>query len=222
MKNLLVSAAIALFILIPTYSNASLITFDLTGNNEGVENTFIFSENSLSLTISAWTTSYDSDNVEQESWQQVLGDYGVYKDSTGLGVVSNGEDGEDLDGGRSGSYETDPDEGLLLEFSQAVYLHDLMVSDLGSNDDINLAIVDFISPTEITLEHIFWDRGRSGSSRDYTYDNLGNISGKAFMVWVDGRSDDVRFDGVSVTAVNEPHALLLLGLGLIGLARRRK
>lgn len=221
MKKFTTTFAILITSLFATFANASLIqTFDLTGNNEGVENTFNFAAGDISLEISAWTTSFASDGSQQEAWQQLGGDFGVYKGSTGLGVFSNDNDGYDLDGGSSDNFAADPDEGLLLQFSQRVYLNDFIISDLGDNDDINLALVNFISPSEIVLTDVFLDIG--GLNRTQTYDGFNLLSGQAFMIWVDGGSDDVRFDGLSVTAVNEPHSLLLLGLALVGFSLRRK
>ncbi len=93
-----------------------------------------------------------------QPWSQVVGDYGVYKDSTGLGVISN--DGSDLDGGRSSDTD-DLDEGLLFSFSEQVNFLGFSAGSLTDNDDVNLAIVDFISPTELVLTDIFVDVGSS-------------------------------------------------------------
>jgi len=41
------------------------------------------------------------------------------------------------------------------------------------------------------------------------------------MVWVDGKTDDVRIDDIGFTRVPEPGTLFLFALGIIGIALRK-
>ena len=110
-----------LFFLYATSVNASLIVTDFSGNNEGVQESFSFVEDNVTLTITGWTVNVNSDQEVISDWSLLSGDFGVYKGSTGLGVYSSIGDGKDLDGGSSDDLD-DLDEGLLFSFSEEVDL----------------------------------------------------------------------------------------------------
>ena len=116
-------AVFTFILLLPSIAQAGLINvIDFTGNNEGIAEEFVFTENGVTLSITAWTAGVNSSGTLLNAWTQVDNNFGVYKGSTGLGVRSSLEDGYDLDGGASAQYATDPDEGLLLTFSENVDL----------------------------------------------------------------------------------------------------
>lgn len=53
-------ASALLFVVFSTVVNANLIVMDFTGNNEGVEGTFVFNKEGISLTASAWNINVNS------------------------------------------------------------------------------------------------------------------------------------------------------------------
>jgi len=191
---------------------------DFMGDNEGVQESFNFQQAGVSLTIQAWITNVNTDGKTLQPWSQVVGDYGVYKGSTGLGVTSNDDDGSDLDGGRSSDTD-DLDEGLLFSFSEQVNFLGFVAGSLSDNDDLNLAIVDFISPTQLVLTDVFVDVGSSYESD--IFEVFPGIIGRHFMVWVDSNDDDVRIIDTAFIKVSEPMALSLFCLALVFFNTRR-
>lgn len=193
---------------------------DFTGKNQDVENEFTFKEAGVSLTVTAWTANVKGNQQVKTDWAQVTGDYGVYKGSSGLGVKSSENDGSDLDGGKSKKFSTDPDEGILLVFSEEVNFLGFVASSLSSNDDLNFSLVNFLSPTVIATTDIFIDE-----SSDYEDDLFGvfpGIVGSAFLIWVDGKNDDVRIDDIGFTKIPEPSTLILLSIAMFGLVVRSR
>ena len=210
--------------MITTTASAGYI--DFTGVNEGVADEFIFAHDGVTLTISAWTTNVRSSDLDPAldqmvvtPWERLLGPYGVYKGSTGLGVISSDTDGSHLDGGEYTELD-DLDEGLLFLFSEQVNFWGFAADYLSSNDDLNLSIVNFLTPTTIETTDIFIDR----KSFYDGYDGFPvfDVVGSAFMIWVDGDDDDVRIGDTYITKVPEPNTLLLFSLVLIGMAVRRR
>lgn len=209
-----------LLVLLATTANANLIVTDFTGNNEGVEDSFSFTDEGVTLSVSAWNINVNSNQDVISPWTILTGDAGVYKGSTGLGVVSHDNDGADLDGGSSSNLE-DLDEGLLFVFSEDVNFWGFGGSDLSSNDDINLSIVNVISPGVIETTDIFIDRQADNSGEDsFLLDS--SIIGSAFIVWVDGNDDDVRITQAEYSKIPEPQSILLFGLALVGFSIQRR
>ena len=206
-------------------TTASAGYIDFTGKNEGVADEFSFMQEGITLTISAWTTNVRSDSdlaldqIVVTPWQRLFGPYGVYKGSSGLGVISSDTDGSHLDGGEYTNLD-DLDEGLLFVFSEQVNFWGFAADYLSSNDDLNLSTVNFLSPTAIETTDIFVDR--EADSEGYEGFPISPVLGSAFMVWVDGEDDDVRIADTYVTKVPEPNTLMLFSLVLIGMAVRRK
>jgi hypothetical protein len=195
-------------------SNATPINVvDFTGENQGIENEFIFTKAGISLTVSAWTTNVKKNNKMGVDWAQVIGDFGVYKGRTGLGVKSSKNDGYDLDGGKSKKFKSDPDEGILLMFSEQVNFLGFVASDLSDNDDLNFSVVNFLSPGVIETTDIFMDEGSDQESD--LFGVFPGIIGSAFMIWVDGKNDDVRIDDIGFTKISEPSTLFLLSIAFI-------
>ncbi|NQZ20899.1 MAG: PEP-CTERM sorting domain-containing protein [Colwellia sp.] len=212
---------LVLAFLVSNTSQANFISvIDFTGNNEGVEQSFDFAIDGVSVNVSAWNVNVNDNQEFENSWHQVDSNYGVYKGRTGLGVKSNEKDGVDLDGGLKESFSRDPDEGLLFEFSELVNFYGFFASELGSDDDINLSLVEFISPGVIKTTDIFVDIG--SSENEDLFGIFPGVQGLAFMVWVDGKTDDVRIDDIGFTRVPEPSTLWLFALAIISITVRKK
>lgn len=210
--------------LVCTSAQANLIHFfDFMGNNQGVADSFSFEQGGVQLDVTAWITNVDDDQNEILPWQQVTSathgsDTGVYKGSTGFGVVSNDNDGSDLDGGSSTDL-LDLDEGILFSFSERVNFLGFAAYDLGRDDDINFAVVDVVAPGQLQLNHVFIDE--SGSSRYDAFPMFPGIQGQYFMAWVDGNDDDVRIADLAFTTIPEPSTFLLLSLAGLMFWRQR-
>lgn len=206
-------------------AQANLIHFvDFMGNNQGTADSFTFEEGGVQLEVTAWTTNVDSNQNEVLPWQQVVAathgsDTGVYKGGTGLGVISNDVDGSDLDGGSSSDL-LDLDEGILFSFSHQVNFLGFAAYDLGRDDDLNFALVDFIAPGQLLLTHVFIDEPASSSGYD-AFPMFPGIQGQYFMAWVDGNDDDVRIADLAFTTIPEPSTYILLSLAGLLLWRQR-
>jgi len=216
--------AVALMLLATTQASANLIqVIDFTGNNQGVEDEFRFTQAGVELTVSAWTTNVDSSQAELMPWTALNGyddsqKLGVYKGSTGFGVVSNSVDGYDLDGGSSSNL-LDLDEGLLFSFSEQVNFLGFAAGELRSNDDLNLAIVNYDGMGKMTLTDVFIDV--ASSEEEDIFAVFPGILGQHFMVWVDGNDDDVRILDTAFIKVSEPTTLLIFLMTITWLVRTR-
>ncbi|WDE11973.1 PEP-CTERM sorting domain-containing protein [Thalassomonas haliotis] len=212
MKNKLNLFLSAVLFLITTQVNATIIeTISFLGENQGVAESFEFASADVGLTVTAWTTNVNDEQTELAPWQILSGDYGVYNGSTGLGLVSSEHDGYDLDGGSSGNFADDPDEGLLFVFSEQVNLHAFTVGDLSSNDDVNFSWVNLLPSDSLEATNLFVDRNDGSDNYQLSSGTLGY----AFMLWVDGNDDDVRIESLEFSTVPEPYTLLLLAIGLL-------
>jgi len=202
----------------PCESVDPIHVIDFMGDNEGIQESFNFQQAGVNLTVQAWTTNVNTEREMLQPWTQVVGDYGVYKGSTGLGVISNEDDGSDLDGGSSSDTD-DLDEGLLFSFSEQVNFLGFVAGSLSENDDINLAIVDFISPTQLVLTDVFVDIG--SAYEEDIFDVFPGIIGRHFMVWVDANDDDVRIVDAAFIKVPAPTTLSLFCFVLVFFNTRR-
>ncbi|WP_102798294.1 hypothetical protein [Bowmanella denitrificans] len=173
----------------------------------------------LALQVSGWTTSFNSDGEQKESWQPVSYP-GIFYADLGLGLISSDDDGPFLDGGSSSYYDEDPDEGFLLVFSHTVSLDMMFFEGVGRSDDINISLVDFssgIPELQISFHDIEPEFGVIAAN-----DPSSALVGKAFMLWVDGDDDSVALAGLQVTRVPLPATALLMALGLVMLRRFRR
>ncbi len=215
---------ISVLLLISSMSSSANIinVIDFDGTNEGVAEQFVFTENDVTLTISAWTTNVNSTQDVLTDWQLLSGPYGVYKGSSGLGVKSSDQDGHHLDGGQSSDLN-DLDEGLLFSFSEEINILGFYADYLNDNDDLNFSLVTYLTQTSIETTDIFFDQQAS-----LIFDDEGvffapdNLIGSAFMIWADGNDDAVRIVDTAFTKVPEPNSLLLFSLFLIGFAFKRR
>lgn len=195
---------------------------DFTGDNEGVAEQYVFTENGVTLTISAWTTNVNSNQEVLSPWQLLSGQYGVYKGDSGLGVRSNDQDGSYLDGGQSNDL-TDLDEGLLFSFSEEVNILGFYADYLSAGDDLNFSLVEFLTPTSIETTDIFIDQHASLMfDEEGVYFAPEYLTGSTFMIWADGNDDAVRIVDTAFVKAPEPNTMLLFSLTLLGLAFRRK
>ena len=214
--NLFLSAV--LFLFTTSLSATPLQTISFLDGNQGIAESFWFESAGISLTVSAWTTSVNEQQNQLEPWQLLFGESGVYNGSSGLGVVSGEHDGLDLDGGSSGNYANDADEGLLFVFSEQVNLLAFTAGDLSANDDLNFSRVSLTSADSLDSKNLFTDRNTGNDSYALSSDAFGY----AFMVWVDGNNDDVRIENITFSVVPEPSALLMLSLGLLICGYRKR
>jgi len=146
--------------------------------------------------------------------------------SNNLGVSSVAGDGSFMDGGSCStncSSSTDPDEGLLLTFSQIVnlvYINFDNFSTSGS-DDFNLTVDGKLTLLDFNFNDtspLASNSGLPGQEDEY---NFSGISGTQFLFWADGSSDNFKIDRIEVP---EPTTLgmLVAGVALLGAKRRGK
>ena len=214
MKNKLnVILSAALFLLTTTVTATPIESINFKNNNEGIADSFWFESAGVSLTVTAWTTSVNDQQTALEPWQLLSGEQGVYKGNTGLGVVSSDNDGVDLDGGSSGDFASDADEGLLFVFSEQVNLLAFIAGELSSNDDLNFSVVSVLTPDTLETNNLFNDRNNGQAKFELSSDAFGY----AFMLWVDGNDDDVRIESIEFSRVPEPETISIFLIGLIAL-----
>ncbi|WP_199610230.1 PEP-CTERM sorting domain-containing protein [Flocculibacter collagenilyticus] len=189
-------------------------------NNETVANEMMFTAGNLSLSVTAWTGNFDASGNQIEGWSQVVGnDLGVFRDDSGLGVLSSLNDGNDLDAGSSSDFASDPDEGLLFVFSNKVSIFDIFVGDLDSSDDINFSEVSLSALNDITIGNSAIGLTGPQFESEWPFEFNGSFSGSAFMVWVDDSRDDVEILGVAT--IPEPATIFVIALGLMMIGVRR-
>ena len=227
MKKNLSLYGFAAFALIAS-SSASATLLDYSYTNLGVTGGEVY--NSVSMTVDGIAVDVTAYTIENNgaglisSMAQITGTgLGVYVSSSAsgnLGVLSSSSgDGTNMDGGGSAS---DPDEGLLFTFSEAVSLSYINFDSFGSGDDFNLTV------DGVTLLWDFNDSDLPNPLVPGSPDNdeflFSGISGTEFLFWVDSDSDSMRIDRMRVdrVSVSEPATLALMGLGLAWLGFRKK
>ena len=199
MKKIVMSWAVVIGILagISASANATLVTFDLTGNGRSLGNTYTFSQDGFDMTARA-QEEVDSGWINRRS---------VYQTRYGLGVKGRREYGYQ-DSGQVDGWGRD--EALMFSFDSSVSLETANFGSLRFRDDFNLAVYN---NGWLTVQE---------DSRKVCYSCY---TGTAFRFWADSYEDDffvkqLKFD--IPTAVPEPATLALLCLGVlaVGVSRR--
>ena len=199
MKKIAMSWAVAIVMLagISASANATLVTFDLTGNGRSLGNTYTFSQDGFDMTARA-QEEVDSGWINRRS---------VYQTRYGLGVKGRREHGYQ-DSGQVDGWGRD--EALMFSFDSSVSLETARFGSLRFRDDFNLAVYN---NGWLTVQE---------DSRKVCYSCY---TGTAFRFWADSYEDDffikqLKFD--IPTAVPEPATLALLCLGVlaVGVSRR--
>ncbi len=210
---------------------ANAASFNFNATNLGVPggayyNTLATSVDGIGLEIMGLTISNDGAGNISSTTAITGSGLGIYVSSTtsgNLGLRSSTGEGNNIDGG-SPTDTSDPDEGLLFTFDQAVRLDYINFDSFtSSGDDFNLTVdgvsvlVDFnandVSPLVTNVPSQF---------DEY---NFNNIVGTEFLFWADGNSDSFRIDTLNVSTVPVPAAAWLFGsalLGMFGFTRRKK
>jgi len=180
----------------------------------------------IGVTVQAYTIGrYDTNKKITEKTLINKTGLGVYLKSSdahqdSLGVRALDGDGWKMDGGRSSNSTTDPDEGLLFIFDQIVFFDFInfdyfnLPKEKNKNDDFNLSVGD--------ENYIF--KFRKDDNNSYVESigqqdkfNFKGISGKNFMIWASGKSDEFSISDLTVHAVPEPSSIWLVGSALLGL-----
>ncbi len=191
---------------------AGSIVYDFTGANTGTHDSLNLTVDGVSVNVTAWANM--SAEEGSSPWFQVTGqNAGVYDGTTGLGVqMGNGSDSNYLDGQSGPADGIDFDEGLMFVFSEPVNLKSVDFAFWDSDDDFNLTIDG---------NDIFHDNGSDPFNADLPL----ILAGTPMIVWVDGASDEIRIQELTVEPVPEPATIAILSIGLIGIvggtARRR-
>lgn len=209
---------------------ASVINFDLVNEGEAtVEHELFLAEMGVTLSVTGWTTSHNTEQQQLEPWQQVLSDGdGIFYADRGLGLFSGDDDGAYLDGGSSSNYASDPDEGFLLSFSRRVSILGLLFDFVDSSDDINLSMLDVAPDGSFTVTETLYDLEIFNFADEVGFlmlvDPTMALTGRHFMVWVDGSSDGLSLVDVVVETVPETHiaALFLFVFGMFAIQRIRR
>lgn len=215
---------LALFLVVwSSNAFASLINFNLVNDGDAiVDHELVFTEMGLTMTVTGWTTSHNTEQQQLEPWQQVLseGD-GVFYADHGLGLFSGEGDGAFLDGGSSSNYSSDPDEGFLFSFNKNVSILGLLFDFVDSSDDINISMLDVASDGSFSVTQTFYDLDIFNIGGDIgllmIVDPMMALTGRHFMVWVDGGSDGLSVVDVTVETVTEApvYALFILAFGML-------
>ncbi len=221
MKLLKITAAVSMLsFLAPAHASILHVDFEASPFAQNAHETSISIANighGVSLDVTAWTIENNGLGEITSMTQIIASGDGLWTGTSGLGVESNNSDGHDLDGG-DGSDASDPDEGVLLTFSQEVSLGYINFGSFGSNDDFNLT-VDGVT--------YMYDVGQFDTN-DYILATpeddkfvFADIWGTEILIWADGGNDEFRIDDIDVK-VPEPSIIALLGLGMAGLAFSRR
>lgn len=214
-----------LFTVFSTPSSATLMQFYASHFNveadKSYENLSLTVEG-ISVNISAYTISNDGNGTILDLTKVTGQNLGVYvddKDTDGYIGVKSDNKTTNLNGVDNAS---EPDEGLLFEFDQPVFLDFIdfdFFTDL-KNDSFNLTVDGVNRLLDINANQLA--SNVQPASKDFGEYTFTGISGTRFLIWGDEGKDDFRIDRIRVTlaptSVPEPSILILFSIGLFGFA----
>lgn len=202
MGKIMVFVAVAVMGFFSVAGGAYALVFDFTGAT-GSAASWAYEEAGVSLLATGWVNG-------------VSGGVVVHRDANGLGVAYPKDDA--YNGAASQIDGKGPAETLILTFDRVVLLQRIAFSRVGNNDGYAL---------KIDGEYIFQGDIPGGNSdlsdNGFSAMDFSGTKGRTFEFLSPELNDDFKIKGFSADKVTtpEPATVALMGMGLVGLARRK-